>query len=191
MDRYIARFGSEADGDLRLCYGHGVAYQADMSQKIEYGDAYLANYETYAAGPINQKLNNGRCALLARHAAPGATVLDIGAATGEFVRFARSWGFDAYGFDVIPEAVRRLQSAGLYADDIARFDVVTFWDSLEHIEDPGQLLDRIRPGAIVLAAIPVVSSLRKVRESKHYKPGEHFYHFCEPEFFEGARDGSR
>lgn len=178
MDRLIKRFDAEADSDLMLVEHRGIAYQRDMSKgRIDYGAAYLENYDRYAAGPISDAINAGRVAMVARHAAAGASVLDVGAASGVFVRAAAQAGFAARGFDVIPEAVERLRGAGLYADDLRAFDVVTMWDVIEHVDAPETYLKRVRKGALLIVAIPVHEDLRRVRASKHFKPGEHLYHW--------------
>ena len=185
MDRLIRRFDSERDADLRLCLHRGLAYQKDMKAgAIAYDDGYHDNYKALEGTPIAAALNNGRCAMLARHAAERATVLDIGAGCGTFVRQARASGFAAKGFDVIHKTVEHLKGIDAFADNPDGFEVVTFWDSLEHIEDPEGVLKRINKGALVLAAIPVFEDLKKVRESKHYKPGEHLYYFTAQGFIE-------
>ena len=178
MDRLIRRFDVEKSDDLMFCAHRGLAYQRDMSKgKMAYDAAYLANYDRYAAGPIADALNAGRVALLSRHAESGASVLDVGAAAGQFVRAARSWGFAAKGYDVIPEACGRLRAADLYADDPGAFDVVTCWDSLEHMEEPELTLNRVKRDGLLLAAVPIMQDILRVRESRHFKPGEHFYYF--------------
>ena len=185
MDRLIKRFDCERDADLHVCLHRGVAYQRDMrANAVEYGDAYHDTYARLEGSEIAEKLNAGRCAMLARHAADGATVLDIGAGSGAFVRAAQSWGYSAKGFDVIPKTVAHLRAFEAYADDPGRFDVVTFWDSLEHIDAPETVLKRIERGTLVLVAIPIFDDLKKVRESKHYKPGEHLYYFTAPGFID-------
>jgi 2-polyprenyl-3-methyl-5-hydroxy-6-metoxy-1,4-benzoquinol methylase len=178
MDRLIKRFDAEEDGDLMLCEHRGVAYQRDMTKgRIEYGAAYLANYDAYARGPLADAINAGRVELLKRHAKEGASVLDVGAASGIFVRRAASEGFGAKGFDVIPQAVARLKKDELYASDFSAFDAVTMWDSIEHMDEPEDALKDVRKGAILLASVPIFDDLRRVRESKHHKPGEHLYYW--------------
>ncbi|WP_395406302.1 class I SAM-dependent methyltransferase [Pseudoduganella sp. UC29_106] len=183
MDRLIAHFDAVEDGDLSLCVSDGVAFQTQMqAARVPYDDVYFDKYAAYEDTPIANALNRGRCSLLARHAAEGATVLDIGAGCGTFVRAAAAWGFESRGFDVIPKTVNYLKSIKAYASDPAMFDVVTFWDSLEHIDNPGEVLEKIQPGSVVLVAIPIFDDLRKIRESKHYRPGEHLYYFTEAGF---------
>jgi hypothetical protein len=40
-----------------------------------------------------------------------------------------------------------------------------------------QYLQRVRLHAYVFASIPVFDDLYKVRDSRHYRPGEHLYYF--------------
>jgi hypothetical protein len=184
MDALIAGWPSVLDADLRFCIGHEVAYQADMTKgRVAYDAAYLENYDRYAAGPIANRLLARRLSFLIRHVPDGASVLDVGAASGIFVRAARLSGYDAKGFDVIPEARARLRAVGNFGDEPGQFDAVTLFDSLEHMEDPGAYLGRVRVGAVVLVAIPVFD-LGAVRQSKHYKPGEHLYYWTAHGFIE-------
>lgn len=178
MDHFISSFDGIDDADLRICHAHGVAFQRDMSTgRVRYDTDYLAKVDAYEGTPIAQAVNAGRCALLMRHLPAGATVLDIGAGSGAFVRAAMSWGFAARGYDVIPAAQERLRAAGLYADDLADADAVTLWDTLEHMEEPGFLLNRIPVGSFLFVSVPIFEDLRAIRNSRHYRPGEHLYHF--------------
>lgn len=177
VDKFIQSFAAVADGDLTICAQDGVAYQTDMATRVSYDADYLAKCDAYADGDIAKSVNAGRCALLQRHLAVDASVLDIGAGSGAFVRAAASWGFSAKGFDVIPETVNRLRAEGLYADHAKTFDAVTMWDVLEHIEDPSVVLDTVRIGGMLFVSIPVFHYLYRIRESRHYRHGEHLYYF--------------
>ena len=173
MDSIIAALPATADGDLMLCLGAGVAYQRDMAYRsVRYDAAYLAKVDAYEDTPIAEAVNAGRCELLQRHLPAGASVLDIGAGSGAFVRAAVASGFAAKGFEVIAAAAVRLRVADLYADcEPGRFDAVSAWDVVEHLEDPGALLATV-PG-FLFASLPVFASLHRIRESRHYRPGEH------------------
>lgn len=168
-----------------LCVADGVAYQGDMSAgRVPYDSGYLAKCQAYEGGAIANAVNDGRCAMLMRNLADGASVLDVGAGSGAFVRDAASWGFDAKGFDVISEAADRLRAAGAYAQDAGAFDGVTLWDSIEHMEDPGPCLSSVRAGAMLFVSVPVFADLRTIRASKHYRPGEHLYYWTAQGFID-------
>lgn len=178
MDRLIQRFDSERDSDLRLCIPRGVAYQKDMAiGRVAYDDAYLAKVDSYDGSAIARAVNAGRCDLVKAHLGGGASVLDVGAGSGAFVRDLTAHGFIVKGFDVIKPAAERLSAAGVYANDPYQFDAVTLWDCLEHMENPGACLRSVRKGAALFASIPVFEDLRRIRESKHYRPGEHLYYW--------------
>lgn len=178
MDRLIKRFEAARDADLMLCEARGIAYQADwQAGRVAYDAGYLAKVDAYEGTDIARAVNAGRCAMLARHLPPGASVLDVGAGSGAFVRTAIAGGFAAQGFEVIPQAAERLRGAGLYADDPAGCDAIALWDSLEHMEDPELGLNKVRKGAYLFASIPVFEDLREIRASKHYRPGEHLYYW--------------
>lgn len=176
MDRYISSWPSEPDEDLRLCIPRGVAYQAEV-QPFDYGESYFYHYASLEGSEVGARLNAARVAMVQRHASEGARVLDIGAGSGAFVKAARSWGLDAHGFDINPRTVQALKDMGAFCEDPAGVDVFTFWDSIEHIPDPSVWLDKVPLGAVVIAAVPVFRDLRRVRESKHYKPNEHLRYF--------------
>lgn len=166
------------DDDLMICAHRGIAYQRNMGRgRIAYDAAYFAHYQALGGSSIERALNDGRLAMVARHAERGASVLDFGIGNGSFLMAAREAGFAARGFDINREAVAWLRERGLYAEGPDEADVVTFWDSLEHLEDPHVVLRNVRRGALVLVAIPVMADIGRVRESKHYKPGEHLAYF--------------
>jgi len=183
VDSLIARFPGVPDADLVICRDHGVAYQADMTaERVPYGAEYLAKVQAYEGSPIAAKAHAGRLAMMRRHLKPGASVLDWGAGSGEFVRDARAAGVTARGFDVIAETRAALAASGAYADDPTGFDALTLWDTLEHLEAPDAVLSRVSWGAAVFVSIPIFRDLARIRESRHYRPGEHLYYFTAPGF---------
>lgn len=54
-------------------------------------------------------------------------------------------------------------------------DVMTFWDSIEHIPDPDYYLKRA--GSWVFLSTPIYKGADDCLASKHYKPGEHLWYF--------------
>ncbi len=185
MDSFIAALPAELDGDLMRAAN--VAYQYDMTVRVDYGRDYLAKIGRYDPA-IAGRVNAGRCALVARHLPAAGSILDIGAGDGAFVRCAISWGYDCMGYDVIPTTADRLRREALFGDEPAMFDAVTMWDVIEHLPEPGLWLRRVPRGNLLFASVPIHDDLSRVRESKHYRPGEHLYHFTDAGFVGLMRD---
>lgn len=172
MDRFIRDFRREPDGDLMLCERFGVAYQADMTVTCEYDGDYWQKLANYEGSEIANKLNAGRRSIVHKYFGDGP-VLDVGIGCGEFIKGRPN----TYGTDVNPVAVEWLKDCGLYRDDFENFSGFTFWDVIEHCPDPGVYLDRMPDGAYAFFSIPVFHDLKRIRESKHYRPGEHLYYW--------------
>jgi 2-polyprenyl-3-methyl-5-hydroxy-6-metoxy-1,4-benzoquinol methylase len=99
-------------------------------------------------------------------------VLDIGCANGVFVwqakeagwdakgvelsEYAAEWGMKQFGIDIEIGTIRDIQ-------DGPAFDLITLWDTLEHIPEPAQTLkdcfDRLNPGGCVAILTPDAISL--------------------------------
>jgi 2-polyprenyl-3-methyl-5-hydroxy-6-metoxy-1,4-benzoquinol methylase len=184
MDRLIKRWEAAGDRDLMLCGAHGVAYQRDMSSHIAYEEDYFKRVESYDGTEISKAVNAGRCAMLSRHLSPSASVLDWGAGSGAFVRDALAAGFPAKGYDVNPFALLRLEARGWFSQDPGLFDAVTLWDTIEHMEEPEIVFRSVRKGTYLFASIPVFEDLAHIRESRHYRPREHFYYWTMRGFVE-------
>ncbi len=183
MDRLIKRFDAAKDEDLMLCERRGIAYQRNMARdRIAYDAAYFEHYRALEGSATEVRLNEGRLAMLLRHAAPGTKLLDVGIGSGSFLRSAISVGFEAKGCDVNPVAVEYLKQHDWHAQNARGFEAVTFWDSLEHMENPERFMRRIQRSALVLVALPLIKDVRRVRDSKHYKPGEHLYYWTRDGF---------
>lgn len=180
MDRLIKRFDYEQDRDLAVVEKRGVAYARPMVKTASYDFRYQEKVMAYEDSPIARAVNAGRVDLLRRHAALGAKVLDWGCGSGAFMRVAGAAGFDAYGYDVNPAAQLTLGDRALGNPDLA--DAVTLWDTIEHMEVPEVILKRVRTGAHLFVSLPIFDDLKRVRESKHYRPGEHLYYWTRDGF---------
>lgn len=182
VDSIISGFDAEVDDDLAICEAHGVAYQVARDYRVAYDADYFAKVSAYEGSEIEARVLAGRVALVRRHLPTGASLLDYGAGTGAFVRAATMAGIYTSGFDVMESTREWLLARNLYADNPAAFDAVSAWDVLEHLETPGELLDRLRPGARLFASVPIFADLRRIRESRHYRPGEHLFYWTEAGF---------
>ncbi len=96
------------------------------------------------------------------------SILDVGYGNGFFLALARRRGWEIRGMDTsqtncaLSRKKFNLQlETGDFIKDIPDgpfFDVVSFWDVLEHFHHPSQLIQKarktLRPGGVVLAAVP-------------------------------------
>lgn len=179
MDRFIQELPAETDGDLALCPSSGVAYQLDMrADRVPYDGAYFDKCAGYQDQAIAKAINAGRVALVNKYCGT-ARVLDVGIGCGEFIRNRPN----TFGVDVNPRAIEWLRERNLFEPDLALFWAFTFWDVLEHVEDPeADYFRHMSRGAMVFVSLPIFEDLRRIRESRHYRPGEHLYYWTLPGF---------
>lgn len=107
-------------------------------------------------------------------------VLDVGYGSGEFLALANQCGLQTYGYDVAtpppPPGVLRLQD--LFEVTSWSGDVITFFDSLEHIPDLEFVAHvQARHLAISLPWCHWPRESDGFRDWKHRKPHEHLHHF--------------
>lgn len=171
QDSGLRLLPSVPDSDLRLSECAGVAWQPGP-ERVEYGEAYWDKYRAYAAtgrGAVLRKLRDDLAAHYAR------SVLDLGVGCGDFVE---NWtGGPAYGWDVSEQARNWLRDRSALLEpttaNLQKVQAVTAWDTFEHLPDPSKLLDAMRPGQYLVLSLPIFQDLRRIRESRHYRPGEH------------------
>lgn len=135
-----------------------------------------------------------RIAFLHRFRRQGS-VLDVGCGLGLFLLALDPTRYDRYGLETMPlpyqEAARRLGAERIVAGELPaarlpreQFDVVTFWEVLEHLPNPRAALEAafrlLRPGGLVLLSLPNFSSYqaRRFREDWYaLSLPRHLYHF--------------
>lgn len=157
-----------------LSWDTGMAWQKDMQVTAEYNGAYFDKYVGYEDTEIANAINNGRIALVDKYVGRDG-VLDIGIGSGEFIK-KRS---NTWGYDINPKAIDWLKSVKRWADTFAAFDAFTFWDVLEHIPNHDPYFRKIHSGAHLFTSLPIFKDLSRIRESRHYRPGEHLFYFTE------------
>lgn len=182
MDRFIASFDSRADGDLTLCENNGVAYQTDREFRVDV--PYYEKCAGYAGTDIAQELNAGRRDFVNKHVGAEESVLDVGVGSGEFI----AWRPHTWGYDVDEAAVKWLKASNKWCEHFAWFRAFTFWDVLEHVEDPENSYFRYMfSDTKLFCSLPIFGDLTRIRKSKHYRPGEHLYYWTERGFVDWMR----
>lgn len=103
---------------------------------------------------------------------PPARLLDVGCGNGEFLEIARDAGYAVDGIDVSASAKELCERRGISVrvGDVRapgqfagadRYDLITFWDVVEHLPDPHSFLSSarslLRPGGYVLIKTPRTS----------------------------------
>lgn len=178
MDPHMLGFEVVADGDLMICERAGCAYQADMTVSVPYDDAYFDKLAGYEGSEIAVKLNSGRVAFVNAWAGAETHVLDIGIGCGEFIKSRPK----TMGMDVNPRAIDWLTANGKLAKSLWQFHAFTFWDVLEHVRSPNDYFSQMVIGSHVFVSMPIFEDLWRIRESKHYRPNEHYFYFTEHGF---------
>ncbi len=137
------------------------------------GAAWYEHDERYAdrnADPIlaANKKHRDVLAFLGKKA---GRVLDVGCGVGNFLAFARAHGWECWGIDFDADAiVAGKRTFGLEHLEVAsleefaaqhhelQFDLITFFDVFEHLDDHNAFLERVRgllaPGGAIALSVP-------------------------------------
>jgi len=125
---------------------------------------------------------------------PAGALLDVGCNIGMFMKTARDMGFavtgvemngscaaygkEHFGLDIRPAS---LEGAAFPA---GTFEVVTMFDVLEHVPDPGAFLSEagrvLRPGGLLVVQSPNLDSFMAGLMKENWNwltPPDHLYHF--------------
>ncbi len=158
--------------NLSLCRHCQHIFQGDLRVSTAYDAAYIHHYDELpceAMSDLRWRFIQHALALPA-----GSRILDVGYGNGAFLKHARAHGMSVFGLDV------HGQDFGIpvigYDSDLA-FDLVCFFDSLEHLPRFDCLFGlRTRHVMVSLPHTPP-DLLRAPQRWRHYKPGEHLHYF--------------
>lgn len=172
------------------------AYLAREGIQQVYGETYFQKYQVMDQQPMAEDLNRFRSlmvldnlpALESHHGV--ATVLDVGIGGGGFIKSLigrtdmAGARMEVRGVDINPFAITWLLERRMMGDLDSHYDVVTFWDSLEHFRDPAVPLQCAGYKAIV--SLPIFRDAEHALSSKHYRKDEHFWYFTRAGFIAWA-----
>lgn len=148
-----------------LGYGHYPVPQDDRP----YDASYFDKYRVYAGTPLGKALTAARVELVNKYFTGG--VVDVGIGSGQFVEAVHG-----FGYDVNPAGIAWLKERDLYVDVYStEVNAMSFWDSLEHIDDMERIIKRVYKYAFV--SIPIFKDAESVLTSKHFRKDEHIWYF--------------
>ena len=157
--------------DLFICDDCGLVSSDILPDPSIYDKSYDIKYQRYARTAAGELLQNIRLATVLDGISEkgiNCKILDFGCGSGSFVRCHE----DIKGFDINPY--------GSYCDVTSLlngFEVVTFWDSLEHIQDPKKLIKGLKAEYVFISTPSIDDFIGELTEFHHYYPGEHVHYF--------------
>jgi len=165
-------------GELVWFHERGYGYVHPVEDEV-YGQDYYSEYQKRAESEVNEPLMKERIAFVKMHY--DGDLVDIGAGYCAFIE-ARNKGLahpNTYGYDVMPQTVKRLLDANLFWNPFEkkRMEAASFWDVLEHFINPDKILSKIKKWVFI--SIPIFRDAAHIMSSKHFKPGEHIWMFSE------------
>jgi SAM-dependent methyltransferase len=164
-------FGLTPHNLTRCLVCHHI-FQTDLAVTVSYDANYAHQYDRLPVKEMSDLRWNfiQSCLNLTR----GSRVLDVGYGNGAFLKRACGAGMSIFGADVHTE------DFGIPVVDLETkisFDLISFFDSLEHFPSFAPLL-RLRSKNVIVS-IPQTPDfiLDAPRRWRHYKPGEHLHYF--------------
>lgn len=151
-------------------------------------------YDTEAESAGQDDLWRRRFDLMQTWLSPKGALLDIGCATGKFLKEAKLRGWEIQGIEKSSPAARQANRylEGEYVEVVdplefdtpQKFTVVTFWALIEHLRDPKNYLLKVRDTLVTQGMIafstPNTGSLSRWLNAsrwRYYIPPEHLFYF--------------
>lgn len=126
------------------------------------------------------------------HPVPGGEVLDVGCGTGNFLASAQKEGYKVSGIDFDRDAIQickevfqlsqvRVASIEDVVLESKRYDAITFFEVLEHLDQPREFLHLVRgllqPNGVIALSVPNAASWDAFKA--HDKPPRHLTRWTE------------
>mgnify|MGYP003112619981 CR=1 FL=1 len=160
---------------------NGVILQSDKRITMKYDEDYISSSYTeenmlrisylrlgFLLSVLHGENINGK----------DLSILDVGCGFGHFLKVSKNFGFDTYGLDINDHDISEFANKGSLKSG---YDIVTFFDSLEHFDDINFVKDL--DCQFILISLPWCHHHRLgdewFKNWKHRKRGEHLWHFSE------------
>jgi len=140
-------------------------------QPIVYGTEYFERYRLRAQTQMGFNLSAFRKTYAEIFTDKNSRILDFGCCYGHNVLTNSNW----YGFDIIEGTKERLDNK--FDHEYCRYKSICFFDVLEHLCEPIDMLHSIPQGTKLFVSIPLLPewpNRKSLMQWRHWKPGEHF-----------------
>lgn len=138
------------------CCECGLGFTNPRPTRQEIGKYYPETFFEYFDAAWHEERYRREAGYLADASAPGARLLDIGCANGDFPRYMRRRGWSIAGVE-IGEQARQIDDFEVHRCEFtdaplaaASFDAVTAWAVMEHVHQPSRYFKRaaevLKPG---------------------------------------------
>jgi hypothetical protein len=171
----ISAFNTGLLSSLSWYPEHNMGYYPVVD--IPYDQGYWDKYVGYANSQMGKEITRRRVEWVNKWA-DKIPVVDVGIGCGHFIQERKH---PTYGFDINPVAVNWLRDRDLLVDPgTVHVDALTFWDVIEHIRNPGEILAHAK--RFVFASIPVFTGPEQILTSKHFRKDEHCWYWTRESF---------
>jgi 2-polyprenyl-3-methyl-5-hydroxy-6-metoxy-1,4-benzoquinol methylase len=164
-----------------------------------YDEDYYGPGESKFIGPVESIswLFRFLRARVVKRIQPWGRILDVGCGRGVMLKVMKQWGYCVDGIELDTAAAQRAEKNigqkvyhhldQLAVGDARQYEVICFWHSLEHLQDPHQALQiaqqLLKPGGILIIAAPNMASVQASLSGKnwlHLDLPRHLTHFDMP-----------
>lgn len=155
----------------------GVVYQIDKTH-IEYDKTYISDrYRKYGELPTYMGYLRLGYIVGSINKIPNS-ILDVGYGDGSFLKVCSSIVNNCYGYDI---STFPIPTGCIHVDSIMNdyYDVITFFDSLEHFENIEFVKDLKCKYTCISVPYCSYPNDEWFRNWKHRRPNEHLWHFDE------------
>ncbi|MEO8192479.1 MAG: class I SAM-dependent methyltransferase [Gemmatimonadales bacterium] len=150
-------------------------------------------YRSYDEHATDMRLKwESRLAELSKASGGNGRLLDVGAASGQFLALAIANGWDGMGIDLsewAAEKARRVHHVNVVAGTLpdsrvpeSSFDAATMWDCIEHLAEPRKVLEAVRrtlrPDGILALTTGALAHCDPRAVSGWYYPPWHLFYFA-------------
>lgn len=177
------------------CDNCKLTYTRDVTSRIgiirEDSQKFVREYLTEA--PLYKEYFDTIIKIILTHKKKPQSLLDVGCGVGIFLKKVKEIGWNAIGVDMSSSAVQYARNHGLVVrvgkiEELkfksGSFDVITLFQTIEHIEDPLKILNKVysllRKGGILMITTPSEESFMARVLGKFwfgYRNIEHLFFF--------------